>query len=219
MNLSPQRDYIASVLAQAKSPCVLVSFGKDSQLLLALVREIQPDIPLYFFGDELTKFAEQFIIDHDLTVFNYAPADRYLIPNGDGLALVDECAMGRARIPLLTEVVKGNGCRHGVANARTSQVRWPYDTVLWGYKRDESMPAVGQTFGKEIPFGDFRLVAPLYELTDADVYEALETLGLDYDPEPDEVEFCDECLNAVINSDWDKDAALSGFRARFNFNH
>jgi|SRR6185369_4328487 len=219
MNLSPQRLYITETLQRAKSPCVLSSFGKDSALLLHLVREQQRDVPVYFFGDELPELAEHLIVESDLTVLSCAPADRSLVPNGEGLAVVDEYVLGNARLPMLSEVVKGDNCQHGLSSARTPNLLFPHDVVLWGYKQNETMDAVGKTFEKEINLGPFTLVAPLYEMTDADVYDALERLEIAYANESDEVEFCDECLNAIISSDWDKQAALAGFRSRYGFQH
>jgi len=133
MNLVTSKRYITETLARAKSPCVLSSFGKDSQLLLHLVREQRKDIPVYFFGDSLPTFAKQFIIDESLTVLNYAPADRYLVPNGEGLALVDEYSLGRVRIPMLSEVVQGENCVHGVSETRTPYFNFAHDVVFWGY--------------------------------------------------------------------------------------
>lgn len=213
------RTYISDVLANAKSPALLLSFGKDSLLLQHLAREICPNITLYTFGDSLSAFAEQFIIKNDLTVFRYAPADRYLVPNGEGLALVDEFALNGTRIPLVHPIVKGDDCRHGVSEKRTPQFRFSHDVTLWGYRATDWCDAVGTTFDKEIQLGGSRFYAPLYDFTDVDVFEALETLEIEYADEPNELEFCEDCLNAVNSSDWDRDAALAGFRHRFQFNH
>jgi hypothetical protein len=219
LNLFPQRQYIQTVLAQAKSPSLLCSFGKDSQLLQHLAREVKPDIPIYYFGDELPEFAGQFILDNDLTVYNYAPVDRYLVPNGEGIALVDEYSLGKVRLPMLSAVIKGDACQHGVSEQRTPYFRFPHDVVFYGYKHEETMPAVGISFEKEVQIGDLQLVAPLYEMTDADVFEALEYLEISYADDSDETEFCEECLDAIIHSDWDRQAALANFRTRFQLNH
>lgn len=211
--------YISDCLATAQRPAVFVSFGKDSLLLLHLARQARPDITIYHFADELSEFAEQFIIQNDLTVYSYAPADRYLVPNGEGLALIDEYALNDTRIPVVTPIVSGADCRHGIPLQRTPSFRFPHDLVLWGYKCEESCEAVGTAFPKEMLIGGARFVAPLYEMTDADVYQALETLGIPFEDERNEMEVCDDCLNAVISADWDRDAALAGFRSRHNFNH
>lgn len=208
-----------SYIKKAQRPALFLSFGKDSLLLLHLVRAVRPDIAIYYFGDDLSSFAEQFIMDNDLTVMNYAPVDRYLVPNGDELALIDEYALNDTRIPLVTPIVKGNDCQHGLPEKRTPAFSYGHDLTLWGYKRGESCDAVGVDFPKEMNIGGSKFIAPLYEMTDADVFEALETLGIDYEPEKNEIEFCDECINAVISSDWDRDAALAGFQSRFGFNH
>lgn len=212
------RAYISEVLRTAERPAIFISFGKDSLLLNALARSVRPDITAYYFGDELTSFAAQFILDNGLTVFSYPPADRYLVPNGKGIALVDEYALNDARIPVITEIVAGENCSHGVPNARRSEFQFPHDVALWGYKQSETCDAVGIDFPREMVIGGCRFVAPLYELSDSDVIGALDEMNLPYDVEPDEIQFCDSCMNA-ISSGWDAQLALSSFRTRFSFSH
>ncbi len=211
------RNEVQEILSAAKNPALFLSFGKDSLLLQHLAREVCPNITLYTFNDSLSSFAEQFIIEQDLTVFRYAPADRYLVPNGEGLALVEEFALNDTRIPLVHPIVKGDNCRHGRYQKSTPQFRFGHDLVLWGYKRGESCDAVGVDFPQEMVIGNSKFYAPLYHFTDFDVYEALEALEIVYVDEDSDEEFCDDCLNAVISSEWDRGAALHNFKSRFGF--
>ena len=206
-------------IQEAKRPALLLSFGKDSLLLHCLAKQVRSDIALYYFGDTLSEFATQMIIDNDLTVFNYAPVDRYVVPNGEGVALVDEYILNGTRVPFVSPIVKGDGCTHTLSLTRTPAFRYPHDLTLWGYRKLDWQDAVNTVFPCENIVGGSRFIAPLYEMTDADVFEALETLEIPYGDERNEIEWCDECLTAVIGDDWDRAASLSAFRNRFSFNH
>jgi len=210
---------IRPTLATAQRPALWLSFGPDSMLLLDYARQAGFNGAIYHFGDDLSKLAQQVIIDDNLTVYGCAPIDSYLIPNGDGLALVDEYPLGDTRVPMVSPIVKGDSCRHGALTRRTRHFPYPHDITLWGYRHDDWCEAVGETFTREINLGVTWLVAPLYELTDSDVYAACDAIGIAYDDDTNDVAMCDECLNAIINSDWDRQASLNGFRERFRFNH
>lgn len=203
------RDYITETLATAKFPAVFTSFGKDSLLLMAYA----PNATLYHFGP-LSEFAQHYIMDNDLTVFSYAPADRYLVETENGkLAMIDEYAVNGLRIPTITDVVEGGNCRHGVPTNRTMSFRFPHDVALWGYKASDFIPAIVLQLEKETVLGDCRYIAPLYEMTDVDVYEALETLEIALPPIDDGVEFCSDCLDSLDRASCRHN--LEYFRQRF----
>ena|ERR1043165_4304398 len=210
------------LLNSARNPALLCSFGSDSTLLLHFARQVRRDIPVYYFGDDLPEFAQQLVINDDLTVFSYAPADRYLVPHDEELALIDEYDINGQRVPMVSKVKVSRGTCAVESDERNRQrtpsFYFPHDLVLWGYKLSDHVELIDTTFEREIQIGHTRFVAPLYDLTTDQVLNALDALGLGY-VTSDDAEICDECLNAIVNSDWDRDAALAGFRSRFNYNH
>lgn len=210
------RNDIRTRLESAKHPSLLCSFGKDSLLLLHITHEIKPDIPIIYFGDKLTAQAEQTIKALDLTVFSYAPADRYLVPNGNGLALIDEYSFGQARVPLVNEIVEGK-CSHMIPTMRTPLFNYKFDLTLAGYKRGESCPAVGTSFPQEIDLGVTRIYSPLFNWTDCEVFNALDDMGIAYSRDSDRWEMCRDCLNEIENYEWNRALSLSAFRTRFQF--
>lgn len=207
--------YLTEQLSNATSPAILVSFGKDSLLLLHLARKVRPDTTIYYFNDDLSPFAQRVIIENNLTVLRYAPADRYIVPNGDGIALVDEYAINDTLLPVISPIVTGDSCKHSLPTRRTSTFRFNHDLALWGYKQSDHMEAVGTTFEKENMVGEVRFIAPLYGLTDADVYNALDELKIPYQNERNEIEWCQGCIDLVVQ-DWDREASLTAFRSRFH---
>lgn len=204
---------VRKILENAEHPTVWLSFGKDSLLVLRMALEAGFDGPCYFFGDQLSDLAQQTILEHDLTVYSWPASDRYLIPDGDSLAQVDEYQIGVKRIPFISPVVTGEHCDHGEYQRFSRSFAYPHDVTLTGYKRSDWNEAVGVTFPQEINIGVTRLVHPLYDWTDGQVIEALGFTP----PEENTVEYCNECLAMIESSDWDRDAALVNFRRRFNF--
>jgi hypothetical protein len=211
---------IAEILRDAQRPAILCSFGSDSTLLLHFARQVKRDVPVYYFGDELPALAQQLVIDDDLTIYSYAPADRYLVPQGDSVALIEEYSLNGTRVPMISPVTSAprGTCTHGSGVLRSPSFYFPHDIVLWGYKRTDRHKLVPTVFEREIQLGHTKFVAPLYDLTDEQVKDALIALDLDYVSE-DSQKFCDDCLNAVLNSEWDRDAALAGFNSRFSYSH
>lgn len=187
-------------------------------MLLRLVQDAGFKGAIYHFGDTLSALAESIIIKDELTVYSWPPANRYPVPNGDGIAMVDEYLLGDRLVPVVSPVVEGEGCLHKYTQRYVRPFYYPHDITLIGYKKGETSEAVGISFPATQDIGVTTLVSPLFEWTDNDVYAACENLGMVFEDEND-VELCNACLDAIINSDWDRQAALSNFRARFQFNH
>lgn len=201
------------ILESAKSPAIWLSFGKDSLLVLKLALAAGFDGPCYHFGGELSKFAKQVILEHDLTVYSWGCGDRYLIPDGEGLAQVEEFVIGSAIVPFVSPVVEGECCDHGEYKPFTRIFDYRHDITLTGYRKSDWLDAVGVTFPREMDLGITRIVNPVYDLTDEQV---VEQLGFK-PPEENQVEYCRSCLQAIKSSGWDRNAALVNFRRRFNF--
>lgn len=204
---------VNSALAQAANPALLCSFGKDSLLLLQLALDSGFTGPVYYLGEYLPKHAEQVVVNRSLTVYSWPATNRYVVPNGDGLAQVDEYLLGETLLPLVSPVVKGDDCTHGQWSRFTRPFHWQHDVTLTGYKRGETCTAVGRDFPAEVNIGITRLVSPLFEFSDSDVVAAL---GHE-PPDDNAVEYCAECLR-FINDNLNRNAALANFRRRFNFN-
>jgi len=201
------------IFEHATNPALWLSFGKDSLLLLQFALEAGFIGPCYFFGDELSDFARQVISDHSLTVYSWPSADRYLIPDGEGLTQIDEYVIGKARVPLISSVVAGERCAHGEYRRFTRRFDYKHDITLTGYKKSDVSGVIGMTFPRELDIGVTRIINPLYDLTDEEVIAQLGFTPPDNSP----VEYCDKCLATIQSSDWDREAALAGFRQRFGF--
>jgi Phosphoadenosine phosphosulfate reductase family len=234
------RKVIREALDEAKSPAVFCSFGKDSVLLLHLVREIVPDVPVLWFrsgGDE--KFAKQVIMELNLDIWSWQPSDVYVLPNDKGLSLVREQAFGQHRFPIILDIEEGTKCIGDFLPERTLQLFPHFDCLFLGYKEtDEHWTLGGKGFcptdGWEL--GRAKVYAPIRYLNDSQVWEAIKELGVPYDkdrydnnaPDPDTLQACSLCLQAgegkvfcpkeqveIDRIVWDKAASLAAFRNHY----
>ena len=237
------RDIIRDVLAEAEHPAVLMSFGKDSQLLLALVREVKPDVPCIWFKSGLTparqRFAKSQILTLDLEVWSWEPADVYVVPNGEGLSLVREQAFGSQTFPVLSDIEEGGTCIADVAAGRTPALYPHFTHLLLGYKDSDSHDALGGPGfcpADGWALGRAKVYAPLRAMSDEEVWQAIREMGVPYDvsrydeggPDPDSLPACTACLkegagevfcrkeNAFIpRVEWDRRESLRAFRQKF----
>lgn len=205
-------------LLDAKLSAVLFSGGKDSLLLLDEVRRIRPDTTVVHFYDRLSPQVEDAIKRWDLEVLSWRPATTYLIPWGSDLALVSEYSFGDARLPVLRDVVSGEDCQ--LENRRKDTTEYfdnPFDYVYWGMKKsDELHPVMPPYFESELQLGTTRLIAPLYDMADADVLNEIQKRELPYEPFADVVTACKKCREWLAN-DWNGNGALNYFAKRFGY--
>lgn len=210
------RSYIRESLSQAKNPSLLCSFGKESLVLLSLVREVKPDISIFWFGDRLSRFAELIIKQYDLQIFSYAPADRYVVPRKDGYSLIDEYSFGETRVPLISDLIESDVCELNLSTARTLLFNWRADVTLWGYRALDTHPLVGIRFPQRFPLGPTTMDAPLWKWSEEDVFSAINELGISYEPETNDIAVCSHCLDE-INATIDRETTLNTFQQRFSF--
>ena len=210
---------ITETLKAASNPVVLCSFGKDSLLLLALARQVMPGIPILYFRDRVSPFAKQVIIQWDLTVFGYAPINRYLVPWGRDITLVDEISLGGSVVPLLRDVVLSEGyCQiERLSPVRTPYFHYNYDVTLWGYRKaDERHPSMPTPFADDLELPTTRMVAPFYGLSDEQIRIASESVKMPISNTQDSISMCASCLKA-LESNWNKRASLDAFERRFGY--
>lgn len=205
-----------SQLSDAKMPALLFSGGKESLLLLDMVRGIRPDTAIVHFYDRLHPQVEEIIKGWDLEVLSWRPSARYLIPWNSDAVLVSEYSFGNARLPVLRDIVDGEDCE--LEKLRTDRTEWfdnPFDTIIWGMRKgDELHPVMPAYFEREVQLGSSRLIAPLYSWETEDVVEAVQRLP--FTPVTDDsIRMCARCREGLAS--WDRDASLKMFSKRFGY--
>lgn len=226
--LDKARKIISDALNTARFPIVLWSGGKDSQLLLKLVNDVRETPALWFrsVDRKRNRFAEQFIADSGLTAYSWEPADRFILPNGEGMSLIEEYAFGHRKVPFVSDIAPGERCAVNLSKDRVAFVNYDFDVTFAGTKKSDSHSLVTPPEG---------FVYPLWEMSDVEVWEAIRAMEIPveesvYDErEPDGPALCTRCLipgsDEVFCPDaqrfiprfvWDQPAALAAFNTRFS---
>jgi len=178
---------------------LLCSFGKDSLVLLRTVLDMGHKPTIIWFRDHLNPFAAKIIREWDLEVVGYAPSARYQVEN----TLVSEYAIGNARLPLLQDISEQG---QPVNKVTTPRFDYGWDTTLFGYRKSDSHPLVPVTFEPEFQLGPTKMIAPLYDLSDREIFRLTNEMGI-----PRET-ICDDVLPSefpVISTQF--------FQERFGF--
>lgn len=207
---------LTTLLTNATNPAVLLSFGKDSLLLTALAREIRPDVQAVWFRDGTVdeRLAADIILGWSLTVYCWQPANLYTVADGPNTALISEYNINGEFIPLVTDIVAGDGiCLRNIS--RTPGLYLPFDLLLSGYKDADQHWLRGPQplFPEGLVAGNCKLVAPLRHLSDDQVIDELTARGLAYINPADEVVICSDCISGKPLH-WDRPLDLTTFRGR-----
>lgn len=203
-------------LLKSKLAALLFSGGKESLLLLDMVRQVRPSTTIVHFYDRLAPEVEAVIKGWDLEVLSWRPAAWYLVPWGSGVVLVNEYSFGDARLPVLTDIIDGEDCEWEKRPTNLTEFfDNPFDLVLWGMRKsDELHPVMPAYFERKTRLGASKLFAPLYNWPTEDVVEAVNRLP--FAPVAnDAIRMCAKCREGLAN--WDREAALKMFSERFNY--
>lgn len=218
-----------NILEKAVTPVALCSFGKDSILMLDLMREVRQDFPVIHFGKP-DKFAEGIIRQWNLTVFSYAPAQRQILLDGENTVLVSDYSFGGAYLPVIEDIDLGETCC-GAFNEgpRLSAFDYDWSDTFIGWKSCDSHPILTTqpNIVDGMALGNTKLWAPLRDYTDSDVYQALFDRGLPIPERDRDTKFaCTRCLRGpafcpmeggklIPAHQWSPDVSLEAFRQRF----
>ena len=213
---------ITETLAHSQSPAVLCSFGKDSLLLLDLVNEQWPNVPVIWFRTGLNEaFAKRTIIDRNLMVFSWAPAEVYLLRDRSNVTMIHEYGFGEHRLPVLIDMAPGRPCAATRFLYRTPSLYLPFDVLFVGWKDSDEHWVKGNAplAADGFSIGRAKGVAPLRHMTDDAVRAAIIERKIPYEPMPDELPICAACLAGDDCADSDEPLpstlAIDTFRSRF----
>lgn len=217
----PARERISRHLMEAKRPAVLCSFGKDSMVLLHLCRELWPTIDVVMFIQHAEQFPEKYAFAHriitswGLACYTLPPRwtvhcqtdksnDLYSSYGGDTtgpLIMSMGCKPRRGEDPFVCAV-------DAINHPRTPSVHYPWDVTFIGAKESDPVQfaAAQMTFSQEsVQSGSTRLCFPLFDWTDADIWDYTQKHGLPFDEarytrrddrtNPDAYPTCFNCLD------------------------
>lgn len=212
------REIITAHLSLCARPAVACSFGKDSMVLLALVREQSPHVPvLYFEGlPHPTKhaFVQEIASQWRLNLLSPPPVFTDVIAKDGHVALLRVYEMSKGKVVTLPVEsvddyvpIASSQCALAALFAPSPVIpEMGFDGVFIGHRGDDVDPIYG-----EIPLASdaatvdgFRYLYPLRDWTEADIWRASDILGIpqnlaryeqrDMDANNDYYPLCTECL-------------------------
>ena len=177
---------VKSALTNSKNPVVMCSFGKDSIVVLHLVRQFRK-LKVIFHRESVQhhkyEYANRLMREWDLHVIDYPPSGTALSEGNDHLDVVNFYQVGSKTIYLPTELHQQDNGRDTVCalsdiyGKMTGTVNYPFDLIFHGHKASDSDPILGK-----VPiFADVALNAeaphlayPIRHFTDEDVWRYIE---------------------------------------------
>jgi len=175
MKLDQARKDIREALERAKDPVLACSFGKDSMLLLYLIREVQPISCLVFqdWWQDLT-FVKKMIQEWSLTCFFYNPLQWDVRRD----SIVTWYNIQNKPLPIVTDLVKSDKCGKDWSKKIQSypQPSYIWDVTFAGSKASDTHQLVNQ-----LDFSSFDICTPLWDWTDKEVFDAIDILGIPID--------------------------------------
>lgn len=225
---------IAECAQSSKSPVVLLSGGVDSLLLTYLTK--QYNWPVLTFMSDWTKSQKNSLkriaATWGVTIYSFPPVARYCCaPDADTISLVDEYQLGGAVIPVVRDVQEGKTCLADLTPTQFPMFGLEFDTALVGVLESDRHPLTGNRapIARDQKIGDLRIVAPLFDLSKADVEQWANDLRIMefVIPETGEIAACTQCLVGdticpasgewLKKIDWDGQQMAAAFRDKFGF--
>jgi hypothetical protein len=189
---------IDAVLMEFRNPAVMWSSGKDSMVLLYLLRArcTGPRFPWPViwhrepWGGEKYEFGERMVREWGLRIYDWAPAMVTLMEANGHVSLVNHYqvsgGMRTCALPIdiyEPKTFKGDfvcGLKD-VLHRPTGGFKYPWDVVLHGHKSSDVDPILGPVpLNQEIAFNEGAPAAafPLASWTDADIWEYTARYGV-----------------------------------------
>jgi 3'-phosphoadenosine 5'-phosphosulfate sulfotransferase (PAPS reductase)/FAD synthetase len=183
---------MARQFGELRNPAVACSFGKESMIMLGLVRRIKPDVAVVCFPGlpHPTKhlFAERMAKEWNLNLYAPYPRARDVISKDGHVELIELYELAPKRFMYFPieaardyEPDASADCGLAFLNEEPVSARADdFDAVFIGHRNDDRDPTHGNVPLKDyvVDFGDFRYVYPLRDWTEADVWAASRLLGI-----------------------------------------
>ncbi len=176
-------DYIESILKQSDNPICSCSFGKDSMVMLYLIRKITKDIPVLFmkepFFPKKYKFANRVIEEWNLNIYDYPPILTDFISRNGNMEIINWYnGYGRALLYLPSGICSHNGeficaIKDLLNKPRVAHYQFPWDTIFVGHKNNDLDPILGTTTLKEKTFKIQQMTCalPIVDWSDKDIWD------------------------------------------------
>jgi hypothetical protein len=181
-----------SSLDKAKSPILCYSGGKDSHLLLHLIREVRLDVPVlifhHFWPKEHKNWVFSVIKDLNLVAFSYRPS---MLKYSQG-SVISLYPFGASTIPVISDPECSSDCglewgRRALSGSPLAH--FPWDVVLTGSRKSDSHPLV-----PSLDFTGTNIITPLWDWTEEEVWNAIKERNIQTSDTSSDPQICTRCL-------------------------
>ena len=185
---------ITAVVQNYHAPVVMSSFGKDSVVLLDLLKGMNLKLPILFhrepFEPKKYVFANQVIEEEGYVVYDYPPTLTQIVKNGEAMEIVNRYQVGPKQFTWLgTGIKQPEDGKPFLCGYRDLYMKpcglfnFPWDVALLGHKSSDSDPIFGAiplTVDIKATEGGCDFAYPLRHFTDEDVWAYIETFDVPY---------------------------------------
>jgi hypothetical protein len=179
---------IASALVRSARPAVLTSFGKDSMVLLHLIRQVAPAMPdcIFFrepFHQRKYRFAQQIAETWGLSLYDWRPSNTKMQQRDDDIEVLNSYFFSRNKCLTcptgIVPPVPGEPWLCALADLYqkplAGPMAGPWDMAFIGHKACDTDPVLGGDVGTRIdvrvnPESRMELAFPLRDWTHADIW-------------------------------------------------
>lgn len=211
------KNVIRTISPHYKKPIVMSSFGKDSMVLLHLVEQCGPQLPVLFhrepFFPKKYQFADLIIQQRDYNVYDYPPTGVSISKKGKVMEIINWYSVGRKFTYLPTGIKEPKpgepflcGYEDLYKKPTVPSHSFPWDLVFVGHKSSDVDVLLGEVpllvdLKKNENGPDY--VYPLRHFTDQDIwdYHTLHNIPINvkrYDPANN----FKECEDITFNNDY-----------------
>jgi len=183
---------IKTIVSHHSRPIVFSSFGKDSMVLLDLVKKADLKLPILFFKEPFFPkkylFAQAIILGNGYQVYDYPPFQTYFSKRNGEVEIVNfhQGPVGGGPIYLPTGIkppVLGEPFLCGLSDIYEKPTvlgyAFPWDLGLVGHKTSDTDPILGPCpINTHFQAGAPDLLFPLRDFTDEDIWRYTLEVGL-----------------------------------------
>jgi hypothetical protein len=210
------KEFIGGLQKQYNNPIAMASFGKDSMVLLHLLKTLGLKLPVLFhkepFEPKKYEFANRVIAKEGYVVYDYPPSFTQMAKTGSNVEIISRYQVGNSFIWLGTGIKKPEEGKpflcgyEDVYKKPTGDFEFPWDLCYVGHKSVDKDPIRGN-----IPLlvdikkneGSPDYAFPLRDFTDADIWEYTETFGVDWNEKRyDKMNGYKEFKDITFNNDY-----------------
>lgn len=175
---------VTDCLAGVERPVIACSFGKDSMVMLDLLRRMGKQLPILYWKREhhfpaKNAFANRMIAEWELETYDYPPLFTQVVKKDDKIEVVNNFQVGRAKwISVPSGIIAPKDgekflcALNDMYGKPTGSFNFPWDCVLIGHKSSDIDPLQGAIpLLVDVTDTEPKVMFPLRHFTDADVWE------------------------------------------------